>query len=157
MKPSPFAYAPPESLEEALVFLDDDGSDCTLLSGGQSLVPMINFRLATPEVLVDLSGLEELRGIRVGDSRVAVGALTRQSEIESSSALAAASPLLVEATRLIGHFQIRACGTIGVSVAHADPAAEYPAVLVVLGGSVMLTRRSGSFEVGAAEFFQGPS
>jgi aerobic carbon-monoxide dehydrogenase medium subunit len=156
MKPSPFRYVRPASLDEALAFLEEHGSDCALLAGGQSLVPMMNFRLARPEVLVDLNGLDELRGIRNGAGGVEIGAMTRQCEIERSQALRAAAPLLVEATPLIGHFQIRNRGTIGGSVAHADPAAEYPAVLAGLGGSVVLTRRGTSREVRAGEFFRGP-
>jgi carbon-monoxide dehydrogenase medium subunit len=156
MKPSPFRYLKPASLEETLAYLDQYGSECALLAGGQSLVPMMNFRLARPEVLVDLNGLDELRGIEVDDRGVKIGAMTRQCEIEFSAGLRAAVPLLVEATPLIGHFQIRSRGTIGGSVAHADPAAEYPTVLVALAGSVVLTSRFGSREVPAETFFRGP-
>jgi len=116
MKPSPFRYLKPASLEETLAYLDQYGSECALLAGGQSLVPMMNFRLARPEVLVDLNGLDELRRIEVDDLGV----------------------------------------TIGGSVAHADPAAEYPTVLVALAGSVVLTSRFGSREVPAEAFFRGP-
>jgi len=156
MKPSPFRYLKPASLEETLAYLDQYGSECALLAGGQSLVPMMNFRLARPDVLVDLNGLDELRRIEVDDLGVTIGAMTRQCEIEFSAGLRAAVPLLVEATPLIGHFQIRSRGTIGGSVAHADPAAEYPTVLVALAGSVVLTSRFGSREVPAEAFFRGP-
>jgi aerobic carbon-monoxide dehydrogenase medium subunit len=156
MKPSPFRYLKPASLEETLAYLDEWGTECALLAGGQSLVPMMNFRLARPEVLIDLNGLDELCGIEVDDRGAEIGAMTRYCEIEFSEGLKAAVPLLVEATPLIGHFQIRSRGTIGGSVAHADPAAEYPTVLVALGGSVVLTRRSGSRAVPAEEFFRGP-
>ncbi len=156
MKPSPFRYLKPTSLEETLGYLDEYGAECALLAGGQSLVPLMNFRLARPEVLVDLDGLEELRGIEVDDRDATIGAMTRQCEIEFSEELSAAVPLLVEATPLIGHFQIRSRGTIGGSVAHADPAAEYPTVLVALAGSVVLTSRSGTREVPAEAFFRGP-
>ena len=156
MKPSPFRYLKPASLEEALSCLDEYGSECALLAGGQSLVPLMNFRLARPEVLVDLDGLDELRGVEVAEGTVEIGAMTRQCEIEFSAELSAAVPLLVEATPLIGHFQIRSRGTIGGSVAHADPAAEYPTVLVALAGSIVLTSRSGSREVPAEAFFRGP-
>jgi CO/xanthine dehydrogenase FAD-binding subunit len=156
VKPSPFRYLKPESLEEALGYLDEWGTECAPLAGGQSLVPLMNFRVARPEVLVDLDGLDELRGIEVGDRHATLGAMTRQCEVEFSEELGAAVPLLVEATPLIGHFQIRSRGTIGGSVAHADPAAEYPAVLVALAGSVVLTSRSGSREVPAEAFFRGP-
>jgi carbon-monoxide dehydrogenase medium subunit len=120
------------------------------------LIPLLNFRLARPLVLVDLDGLDELRGIEVDDHGATIGAMTRQCEIEFSEELTAFVPLLVEATPLIGHFQIRRRGTIGGSVAHADPAAEYPTVLVALGGSVVLRSRSGSREVPAEDFFLGP-
>ena len=156
MKPSPFRYLKPASLEETLSCLDEYGSDCALLAGGQSLVPLMNFRLARPEVLVDLDGLDELRGIDVADGSAEIGAMTRQCEIEFSAELSTAVPLLVEATPLIGHFQIRSRGTIGGSVAHADPAAEYPTVLVALAGSVVLTSRSGSREMPAEAFFRDP-
>ena len=156
VKPSPFRYLKPESVEETLGYLDEYGSECALLAGGQSLVPMMNFRLARPEVVVDLNGLDELRGIEVDDRGATIGAMTRQCEIEFSEQLSATVPLLVEATPLIGHFQIRSRGTIGGSVAHADPAAEYPTVLVALAGSVVLTSRAGSREVPAEAFFRGP-
>jgi len=156
MKPSPFRYLKPASLEETLTHLDEYGTECTLLAGGQSLVPMMNFRLARPEVLVDLNSLDELRGIKVGDRGAQIGAMTRQCEIEYSDTLRATVPLLVEATPLIGSFQIRSRGTIGGSIAHADPAAEYPAVLAALEGSVVLTSRAGSRQVPAQDFFRGP-
>jgi aerobic carbon-monoxide dehydrogenase medium subunit len=156
VKPSPFRYLKPESLEEALGYLDEWGSECAPLAGGQSLVPLMNFRVARPELLVDLDGLDELRGIEVDNGGATIGAMTRQCEIEFSEELGAAVPLLVEATPLIGHFQIRSRGTIGGSVAHADPAAEYPTVLVALAGSVVLTSRTGSREVPAEAFFRGP-
>jgi aerobic carbon-monoxide dehydrogenase medium subunit len=156
VKPSPFRYLRPTTLEETLAYLDECGSECALLAGGQSLVPLLNFRLARPEVLVDLNGLEELRGIEVDGRGATIGAMTRQSEIEFSEELSASVPLLVEATPLIGHFQIRNRGTIGGSIAHGDPAAEYPAVLVALMGSVVLTNRFGSREVPAESFFRGP-
>lgn len=155
VKPSPFRYLKPASLEETLGYLDEYGSECALLAGGQSLVPLMNFRVARPEVLVDLNGLDELRGIEVDDLGATIGAMTRQCEIEFSEELSAAVPLLVEATPLIGHFQIRSRGTIGGSVAHADPAAEYPTVLVALTGSVVLTSRAGSREMPAETFFRG--
>jgi len=156
VKPCPFRYLKPGSLEETLASLDEYGSECALLAGGQSLVPLMNFRRARPEVLVDLNGLDELGRIEVDDLGVTIGAMTRQCEIEFSEGLKAAVPLLVEATPLIGHFQIRSRGTIGGSVAHADPAAEYPTVLVALAGTVVLTSRSGSREVPAEAFFRGP-
>jgi CO/xanthine dehydrogenase FAD-binding subunit len=156
VKPSPFRYLNPTSLEQTLRYLDEYGAECALLAGGQSLVPLMNFRLVRPEVLVDINGINELRGIEVDDRGATIGAMTRQCEIEFSEELRVAVPLLVEATPLIGHFQIRNRGTIGGSVAHADPAAEYPTVLVALAASVVLTSRAGSREVPAEAFFRGP-
>jgi aerobic carbon-monoxide dehydrogenase medium subunit len=156
VKPNPFRYLKPENLEETLGYLDEYGSGCALLAGGQSLVPLMNFRVARPEVVVDLNGLDELQGIEVDDRGATIRAMTRQREIEFSEELSVAVPLLVEATPLIAHLQIRNRGTIGGSVAHADPAAEYPTVLVALAGSVVLTSRAGSREVPAEAFFRGP-
>jgi aerobic carbon-monoxide dehydrogenase medium subunit len=156
VKPSPFRYLKPSSLGETLEYLDDYGAECALLAGGQSLVPLMNFRLARPRVVVDLNGLAELRGIEVDGRGATIGAMTRQCEIEFSEELRDSVPLLVEATPLIGHFQIRSRGTIGGSVANADPAAEYPTVLVALAGSVALTSRAGSREMPAEAFFRGP-
>jgi CO/xanthine dehydrogenase FAD-binding subunit len=156
VKPSPFRYLKPESLEETLGYLDECGGECAPLAGGQSLVPLMNFRLARPEVVVDLDGLDELRGIEVDERGGTVRGMSLRMVFELSEELMASVPLLVEATPLIGHFQTRSRGTIGGSVAHADPAAEYPTVLVALAGSVVLTSRAGSREVPAEAFFRGP-
>ncbi len=157
MKPPPFAYIDPESLPEALQTLAQYGDDCKVLAGGQSLVPLLNMRLAQPDVLVDLNRLHELDYIREeqrgGRNGVAIGAMTRQRSVESSSLLATATPILVEGIRWVGHDQIRNRGTVGGSIAHADPAAELPLLFRALDGVATVAGSSGSRIVPAADFF----
>lgn len=129
LKPAPFAYAAPDSIAAALELIGDDARP---LAGGQSLVPMLNFRLAAPQTLVDLNGIGELSYLRVDDGTLRIGALTRQAELERSEAVARGWPLLRQAVRHVGHAAIRTRGTVGGSVAHADPAAELPAVFLAL-------------------------
>lgn len=157
MKPAPFRYAAPSSLPEALSLLAAT-EEAKPLAGGQSLVPMLNFRLARPELLVDLNPLAgQLGGIAVnGDGSLTIGALTRHAELERSAAVAAGWPLLVDAIRLVGHAAIRARGTVGGSVAHADPNAELPVVLTALAARFRLRSVRGERTVGADELFQGP-
>ena len=132
MKPSKFDYHRPATAAEAVALLSELGDEAKILAGGQSLVPMLSLRLATFEHLVDISRLDELRGIERQDGSVRIGAATTEAAIETSAEIASAAPLLARATPLIGHFQIRNRGTIGGSMAHADPAAEYPAVALAL-------------------------
>jgi carbon-monoxide dehydrogenase medium subunit len=155
VKPAPFAYHAPESLEEAAAILAEHGEDAKVIAGGQSLVPMLSMRLARFEVLVDLDRVDGLRSVSIGDGQVTVGAMVRQVDIEESSGVAAAAPLLSRATPLIGHFQIRNRGTVGGSIAHADPAAEYPAVALALDAEMELTGASGTRRVPASMFFTG--
>lgn len=157
MKPAPFRYTAPGSLREALELLATN-EEAKPLAGGQSLVPMLNFRLARPELLVDLNRLGgELGGITVsGDGTLTVGALTRHAELERSDAVAAGWPLLVDAVRLVGHAAIRSRGTLGGSVAHADPNAELPVVLTALDARFRLRCAGGERTVGADQLFQGP-
>jgi CO/xanthine dehydrogenase FAD-binding subunit len=157
MKPAPFRYAAPGSLREALELLAGN-DDAKPLAGGQSLVPMLNFRLARPELLVDLNPLAgELGGITVSsDGTLTVGALTRHAELERSVAVAAGWPLLVDAIRLVGHAAIRSRGTVGGSVAHADPNAELPVVLTALQARFRLCSARGERTLGADQLFQGP-
>ena len=155
MKPAPFEYHAPGSLAETLAVLAEHGDGAKPLAGGQSLVPMLAMRLVRPQVLVSLRRLGELSGIRRQNGALVIGAMTRQWQVEESDEVAAACPLLAEAIRLVGHPTIRNRGTIGGSVAHADPAAELPAVLVALGGRVRLASTKGSRVVEAAGFFQG--
>jgi CO/xanthine dehydrogenase FAD-binding subunit len=153
VKPAPFEYVRPDSRDEALEVLRQRGDDAKILAGGQSLVPMMNFRLARPAVLVDLNGLSNLMYVRVEDHGLAVGAMTRQRTIEKSALVRDLAPLLAEATPWIGHLPIRTRGTIGGSLVHADPAAEYPVVMVALGAELTLARTGGTRRVAAADFF----
>jgi carbon-monoxide dehydrogenase medium subunit len=154
VKPAAFEYIRPRSVTEALETLHVHGDDAKVLAGGQSLVPLMNFRLTRPRVLVDLNGLGELAYIRSIDGSLVIGAMTRQRAIETSPVLRERSPLLSEATPWIGHIPIRTRGTIGGSIVHADPAAEYPAVLVALDAELTLARRGGERRIGASDFFQ---
>src|SRR5437762_7866031 len=137
MKPAKFEYHAPSTLDEAIALLVRYGGDAKLLAGGQSLVPLLNFRLARPAALVDLNRITSLAYIREQDGQVRLGAMTRQRTIEFSPVVARRLPLLREATRWVGHLPIRTRGTIGGSLAHADPSAEYPAVLTALEGEVV--------------------
>ena len=157
MKPPPFAYADPESLPEALDTLEQYGDDSKLLAGGQSLVPLLNMRLAQPEVLIDLNRIEALSYVRPesrdGISGFALGAMTRQHTIEQSSQIRAGVPLLAEGLGWVGHPQIRNRGTVGGSIAHADPAAELPLLFQVLGGVATVQSTAGTRTIAASDFF----
>lgn len=153
MKPAPFDYCAPETLDEALALLDEDSRP---LAGGQSLVPLLNFRLARPERLVDLGSVRELDYLRRGDGVLQIGAMTRQATLERSRLVAEHWPLLARAVRLVGHPQIRNRGTVGGSVAHADPAAELPAALLALDARLHARSTRGARAVEAREFFIGP-
>ncbi len=155
MKPAPFAYVAPRSLDEALALLAEHGEQAKLLAGGQSLVPMLNFRLARPDLLIDLNRVPGLDGIALDGGLLRVGAMTRQSALERHAGVAARCPLLPAALRFVGHPPIRNRGTVGGSLAHADPAAELPAVLACLGGEVVARSRRGERLIPAEEFFVG--
>jgi CO/xanthine dehydrogenase FAD-binding subunit len=156
MKPPPFEYYYASEPAEALALLAEHGDDGKVLAGGQSLVPLLNLRIARPSCLVDINGLHELDYVRRGDGGcLFVGALTRQSTLEHSPELAADVPLLVEAVRHVGHIQVRNRGTVGGSVAHADPAAEIPAALAALDARFHLASRRGTRRIGCEEFFLG--
>ena len=155
MKPAPFDYHRPESAVEAAQLLAELGDDAKLLGGGQSLVPMLALRLAFFDHLIDISRLDELRGIeRDGDS-LYIGGGTTHAAVGADPQVASLVPLLARATPLIGHFQIRSRGTIGGSIAHADPAAEYPAVALTLDAEVEALSPAGRRRIPAAEFFTG--
>lgn len=165
MKPPPFEYVAAADLDEALEALADTSRETRPLAGGQSLVPMLNFRLAAPERLVDLNGVEELGRVEeMKDGGLRLGAMTRVRQLERDPLIAQRVPLLAEAAGFIAHPQIRSRGTVGGSVAHADPAAELPAVLLALGARVHIARRSRAGESGPrverqldlSEFFLGP-
>lgn len=137
MKPPRFDYHAPSTVDEAVALLARYGGDAKVLAGGQSLMPMLNFRLARPASLVDVNRIPALAYVREDGDAVALGAMTRQRTIEFSAVVARRLPLLHEATRWVGHLPIRSRGTIGGSIAHADPSAEYPAVLTALDGEVI--------------------
>ncbi|HVT19532.1 MAG TPA: FAD binding domain-containing protein [Thermoanaerobaculia bacterium] len=156
MKPAAFEYAAPGSLPEALEALARGGADAKVLAGGQSLIPMLNFRLARPALLVDLNRLAELDFVRSGeDGGLRLGAMVRQRRLERDPQIAALAPLLAEAVPAIAHPQIRNRGTLGGSLAHADPAAELPAVAVALRARLRLRRAAGERWVEAESFFPG--
>ena len=154
MKPPPFDYHAPRSIEQAVGLLARYGGDARVLAGGQSLMPMLNFRLTRPAALVDLNRIPALAYVREDDGTVAFGAMTRQRTIEFSPVVAARLPLLQEATRWVGHLPIRSRGTIGGSIAHADPSAEYPAVLTALEGEVVAQGPRGRRTVKAGDLFE---
>jgi carbon-monoxide dehydrogenase medium subunit len=155
MKPAPFDYHAPTSVEEAVGLLSSLGDSAKLLAGGQSLLPMLALRLAIFEHLVDLRRVEELRTFERRNGTLWIGAGTTQTTIEASAEVAAAVPLLALATPFIGHFQIRNRGTVGGSLAHADPAAEYPAVALALDAELEAQSPTGRRTIPAAEFFTG--
>ncbi len=156
MKPSRFTYHAPTSLDEALGVLADVGHDGKVLAGGQSLIPVLSMRLAAPGHLIDINGLPELAWVRADDDAVRVGALARHADIERDAVANDALPLLRSTLALVAHPAIRNRGTIVGSLAHADPAAELPAVLALLGGSVQVASRTGERTVDAADLFVGP-
>src|SRR5258708_19088135 len=155
MKPAPFDYIAPHSLEEAVAALANGGADAKVLAGGQSLIPLLNFRLARPSLVVDLNRVAELAYIRPGERDLAIGAMTRQRAVERGAGLAGFQPLLVEALGYVGHPAIRARGTIGGSLAHADPAAELPAVAVCLDATLSVVGPRGRRAIAAEDFFFG--
>lgn len=156
MKPPPFLYVRPESVEEALAVLVEHGDEARPLAGGQSLVPMLNYRLARPEVLVDLARVETLRAMTEHGGGWSVGATTTHEELGRNGDLVADCGLVGKAVPHIGHLQIRARGTVGGSVAHADPAAELPAVAMAVGATVAAEGPGGRRNIAADDFFLGP-
>jgi len=154
LKPSAFTYHAPTTLEQALELLEEFGDDAKALAGGQSLVPMMAFRLAAFGHLVDLGRIESLRGIDERDGGLRIGAGTRQCVLETDERVARLTPIVTEATRLIGHFQIRNRGTIGGSLAHADPAAEYSAVALATDATVEVASTAGTRTLAADDLFE---
>ena len=154
MKASAFEYVRVSSVDEAVAQLAELGDEAKVLAGGQSLVPLLNLRLAYPAFLVDINPIGELDFITNG-SGVRVGAVARHRDVERSELVARANPLLAAAVKLVGHAAIRNRGTIGGSVAHADPAAELPTVLVALDGEIEARSSRGTRTIAAAEFFEG--
>jgi len=155
VRPAPFEYFAPRTVEEALDLLARHGDEAKLLAGGQSLVPMMNMRLVRPAVVVDLNRVAALGAMREDGGRLHLGALVRQHALERDGRVAAAAPLLAEAAPLIGHLQTRARGTIGGSLAHADPAAELPACMIALDAVFHLRSARGPRACSARDFFRG--
>jgi len=148
-------YEAPTTVAEAVGLLAEHDDEASVLAGGQSLIPLLALRLARPTVLVDINGLAELSGVSVSNGWVAIGAITREYVAEESQAIADSVPLLAAALPLIGHEAIRSRGTIGGSLAHADPAAELPAVARALDAEFVVRSRAGERVVPAAEWFEG--
>lgn len=153
MKPPPFDYADPRTVDEAVSLLQEHEGDAKILAGGQSLVPLLNMRLARPGIIVDIGKLAGLDYIRDDGDALAIGAVTSQRSIERSPLVHEQQPLLHAATRYIAHPQIRNRGTFGGSIAHADPAAEYPALAIALDMQMKAAGPNGERVIGAADFF----
>src|SRR6185437_30780 len=145
----------PTSLRDVLAALGEHGSDAKVLAGGQSLMPMLAFRMAAPRILVDIGRLAELKGITFDADGVSLGALVRWCDIERNERVAAEQPLLAEAIRHVAHYQIRNRGTVGGSLAHADPAAEMPAIALACDATIFVAGRHVR-QISAADFFTGP-
>lgn len=155
MKPAGFDYVAPESLAETVEHVSQVGSDAKILAGGQSLVPMMNFRFARPSVLVDVNRIAELSYIRRNDGELHIGATTRQTSVEQSSMVDTHWPLLAQAIPFVAHRQIRNRGTVGGSVAHADPGSEICTVLLAYGGRVEVRSSTGARSIDARDLFLG--
>src|SRR6201996_329313 len=153
MKAAAFAYARAKSVDDALQLLAAYGDRAKVLSGGQSLMPAMNLRLISPELIVDIGGIRELWGIAVQGDILRIGALTRHVDLQHSAEIAAYAPLLAEAIMHVAHPAIRNRGTLGGSLAHADPAAELPACMLALNATIIVRGRSGERRIKAADFF----
>jgi aerobic carbon-monoxide dehydrogenase medium subunit len=155
MKLPPFDYEAPQTISEAVELLAEYGDEASVLAGGQSLIPLLALRLARPAVLVDINGIPDLSGVSANDGWLAIGAVTREYAAEESPSVGAAVPLLAAALPLIGHEAIRSRGTIGGSLAHADPAAELPAVARALDAQFVVRGPAGTRVIPAQEWFEG--
>ena len=155
MIPASFDYVRADSVDAALAALTEHGDEAKLLAGGHSLLPLMKLRLAAPSVLVDVGRLDDLRYINDAGNHIAIGALTRHRDLEISMMLAADAPLLAHAAGHVGDPQVRHRGTLGGSLAHADPASDLPAVILAMGGTLVATGPNGSREIAASDFFTG--
>ena len=155
MKAAAFVYARATSVGDALALLAEHGDQAKVLSGGQSLMPAMNLRLIAPQVIVDIGGIAELRGITVNGDTLRIGALTRHVDLQRSPVIALYAPLLAEAVAHVAHPAIRNRGTLGGSLAHADPASELAACMLALGATLVVQSRGGERHIAAADFFQG--
>ena len=155
MKPAPFEYCRPDTLGEALALLAEFGDDALVMAGGLSLGALLNMRIVRPEAVIDINSLSELETVEIREKEVRIGALVRQADVLGSADCRKALPLLVEGLRYVGHYQTRSRGTLGGSVAHADPSAETPLCLATLGGEVELTSTRGSRRLSVEDFVLG--
>jgi carbon-monoxide dehydrogenase medium subunit len=155
MIPAAFDYVRAESADEAIALLTEHGDEAKLLAGGHSLLPLMKLRLASPTVLIDVGRLEDLRFIRDAGDHIAIGALTRHRDLETSDILGEAAPLLQHAAGHVGDPQVRHRGTIGGSLAHADPASDRPAVVLALGGTLVANGPNGEREIAIGDFYTG--
>jgi len=155
MIPAQFDYKRAETVDEAISLLGEHGDEAKLLAGGHSLLPLMKLRLATPSFLIDVGRLTDLSYIRDAGDHIAIGALTRHRDVEISDLLAAEVPLLAKAASTVGDPQVRHRGTLGGTLAHADPASDLPAVILALGGTLVAQGPNGSREIAATDFFQG--
>lgn len=153
MKPAPFSYHRARSLQDVVALFETCGQDAKILAGGQSLGPMMNMRLAQPAHVIDINGIGDLSFIREEGERIAIGALTRHREVETSTLVRAACPVLARAAETVGHYAIRQRGTFGGSLAHGDPAAQFPLLATLLGAEFELLSRRGVRRMPAADFF----
>ena len=154
MKPAPFDYVAPESIEETLEHLT--GGDATILAGGQTLMPLLALRMSTPSVVVDINKIDALKGVTHSKDGTRIAAMTRQNDILSDSIVASDLPLLAEAVHHVGHHQTRNRGTIGGSISFGEPAAELPAAAVALGATIETRSANGGRRIAAEEFYLGP-
>lgn len=155
MIPAAFDYERADSVDAAIALLTEHGDEAKLLAGGHSLLPLMKLRLAAPSVLIDVGRLDDLRYIRDAGDHIAIGALTRHRELETSTLLASAAPLLSHAASHVGDPQVRHRGTIGGSIAHADPASDLPAVILAMGATLVVKGPNGQREIPASSFFTG--
>ena len=155
MIPNKFSYHRPNNVNEAIQLLQTHGDDCKLLAGGHSLIPVLRLRLNDPAHLIDISGLDELKGIKDNEQSITIGAGATHAEIASSAVLQQHALMFCQAAAAIGDVQVRNFGTIGGSIAHADPAADWPAVLLASNAAVVIKNASGSREVDIDQFFKG--
>jgi carbon-monoxide dehydrogenase medium subunit len=155
MIPVGFAYERPDSVEDALALLAEHGEDATILAGGHSLLPVMKLRLAAPELVIDIGRLAELSYVRLDGDEVAIGAGTRHHDLETSDLLPVESPLIAAVARTVGDPQVRHRGTIGGSLAHADPASDLPAAVLALGGTVVLRGPRGERRLPITGFYTG--
>lgn len=156
MKPAPFDYVVPTTVEEALEHLDNSAGDATIIAGGQTLLPLLALRMATPGVIIDINRIPELQGISHGDGATRIAPVTRQNVALADAGLARALPMVTKAISHVGHFQTRNRGTVGGSIALGEPAAELPATVVALGAEIEARSVNGSRRIPASEFYIGP-